>query len=162
VLTCDYMSSDYVTFVYEVTGGQIRKCEEINGASITGKCITADQVEMNMTINMLGTHWPRMTYILSEDGKLTQTEEIFRIESDQPITVIKELPVVVEGTETTLAIGEQILVTGSNNSDIVYFKTVDGEKTGSIQYEIDEEKPWIRLIDGLDEYEYFEYIPYVG
>ncbi len=162
VLTCDYMSSDYVTFVYEVTGGLIRKCEEINGASVTGKCITADQVEMNMTINMLGTHWPRMTYLLTEDGKLMQTEEIFMVESDKPITVIKELPVVIEGTETILAVGEQILVTGTDNVDTVYFKTVDGVKNGSIQYEVDEENPWVKKIDGMDEYEYFEAIPYVG
>lgn len=103
-----------------------------------------------------------LEYTLDEDGKLICPEEIIFIESDRSMTVIKELPVTIDGTETIIGIGSQIIVTGTNHKDTIYFKETGSGQQGEIRYERDAERPWIHLISGVSEYEYFEAIPYVG
>ena len=158
----DYASDDNELFVYEVTGGNIRKCDALSGADLTGNRISTDKVEVSLVLYELGTYTATMEYMLSEEGELICPEQIIPIESDWSMTVIKELPVTIDGTETVIGIGNQIIITGTNNKDTVYFKSVESGQQGEIHYEMDTEEPWIHLIGGVSEFEYFEAIPYAG
>lgn len=158
----DWASDDNEMFVYEVTGGNIRRCDVLSGADLSGKSISTDRISISLTINELGTYIVTLEYTLDEDGKLICPEEIITIESDRSMTVIKELPVTIDGTETVIGIESQIIVTGTNNKDTIYFKETGSGQQGEIRYERDAERPWIHLISGVSEYEYFEAIPYVG
>lgn len=158
----DYASDDNEMFVYEVTGGNIRKCDVLSGADLARNSISTDKVSISLTINELGTYLVTLEYTLDEDGKLICPEEVIAIESDRSMTVTKELPVTIDGTETVIGIGSQITVTGTNNRDTIYFKETESGQQGTIRYERDTERPWIHLISGVSEYEYFEAIPYVG
>lgn len=99
----DYASDDNEMFVYEVTGGDIRQCDVLPGADLAGSSISTDKVSISLTINELGTYLATLEYTLDEDGKLICPEEIIPIESDRGMTVIKELPVTIGGTETVIS-----------------------------------------------------------
>lgn len=162
IVTCDYMSDDYITFVCEVTGGTVRKCCEVSSAYPAGAITTTNRLEMVVMLDVLGTYAARMEYILDEEGCLVQAGEIFTIETGSAMTVIRELPVIMKNQQTSLPVGTQIVATGTNHIDTVYFRVVDSDQTGMISYTIDPNESWIHLIGGISEYEYLEMIPYAG
>ncbi len=159
LVVCDYMSDDYVTFVYEVTGNMLQKCSELSNASIQAEYISTDEILMNVRVDALGTYTAKVHYSLKENGQLVVLDDIFKIDTENTLTLIKDLPVLIEGTETTLSAGTEMIVTGTNNVDEVYFKVVNSGQVGTIRYTKDE---WTHLIDGVSEYEYFDTIPYAG
>lgn len=162
VFCCDYASDDYVTYVYEVTGGKVQACDKLDGAAYSGTCMGTDQIGLSMHLDVLGTYTGNMVYHLADDGKLAQTEEIFAVNTSQRLTVIKELPVTMDGKETTLPVGSKIRITATDNAGKAWFELVtDAGKTGMIQYVRDDEQ-WQLLIDDVSENEYFEMVPYAG
>lgn len=165
IFVCDYASDDFVTYVYEVTGGAVRECDKLNGAELSSSysgsiCIGTDRIGLSMHLDVLGTYSGAMTYLLTEDGKLTQTSDIFTIDTEQVLTVIKDLPVTLEGTDTTISAGTKIRITGTDNNGTAYFQLDTGEK-GTIKY-VRNDEWWEILIDGVSENEYFEMVPYAG
>ncbi len=156
----DYASDDNVIVVYEVTGGSVKRCDELAGGEISALMGT-DKLGIRMLLYVLGTYIGDMTYTLDSEGRLIQTSDVFEINSEYELTVMRELPVTMDGAEKTLAVGEKILITGANNADTVYFKLVDSGETGEIRYTKDEDD-WTLLIDGVSEYEYFDMLPYAG
>lgn len=162
IITCDYMSDDYITFVCEVTGGNIRKCSELGSAYLAEEIKTGNLLKMTVVLDVLGTYRARMDYFLDKDGQLVQAQPVFTIDREYPMTVIKELPVTVNGEAGTVAVGTEIMITGTNNIDEVYYQVVDGEENGTIHYTQDEADPWIHFIEGVSEYEYIEGLPYAG
>ncbi len=162
LMSLDYMSDDYVTFSYEVTGGQIvKRCKE-SGAYISGEQWSGSHIGMVLSLNVLGTYGAKITYIIDEMGQLMPEKEFYVIDSSASIKVKKQLPVMINGESVTLEPGTEIRITGTNNRDEVLFKEVTGGREGVIHYTMDEENPWIHLIDGISEYEYFEELPYAG
>ena len=163
LVVCDYMSDDKVTFVYEVTGGKATKCDELNRARIEGGYLTSEEIELTISMDVLGTYSSKMKYKMNQNGKLSQTEEVFHIDNRYNLVVVKELPVVLEGAENLLQPGITIRITGTNNIDEAYFVIPDTGQTGVIIYGFeDADNPWIHTIDGVSEYDYFENIPYAG
>jgi len=161
VFCCDYALDDFVTYVYEVTGGNVRQCDKLNGAVWNEACIGTDRIGLSMHLDVLGTDRGEMIYQLTDDGKLVQTEEIFAINTPQKLTVIKDLPVTIGGEKTTIPVGSKIRITGTDNAGKAYFEMdTDTRETGMIQYERDEQ--WQILIDGVSENAYFEMVPYAG
>ena len=101
-----------------------------------------------------------MQYAILEDGSLEEATQMCPVASYFEMTVTKDLPVTIDGKETTLPVGSKLSITGTNLVDTVTFETSDGI-TGSIQVTPDEENfGW--LIDGISENEYFEMVPYAG
>lgn len=162
LVACDYMSDDLVTFVYEVTDGDIRECSKIPGAHISDEYWATDRIGMVTRLDVLGTYGAKQQFILDQEGRLLQTEDIYTIDSSNNMTVLRELPVIIEGVSATLSVGTEIVVTGTNNAGEVYFKVINSDITGTIQYTMDAENEWIHLIDGVSEYEYFDMLPYAG
>lgn len=161
VISADYASDDYVTFVYDITNSGLQKCDELNGARIIGTQVNLDNIMLSMHLDVLGTYSGQMLYTIESDGTLTQSEDVFSgFASAFEMTVTKELPVTIDNNAATLPTGSLLTITGTNNIDTVYFITNDG-KEGSINYTINEDD-WIHYIDGISEFEYFEMIPYAG
>jgi len=162
IFDCDYASDDFVTYVYEVTGKDVRACDKLDGAVWSGACTGMDRIGLSMHLDVLGTYRGEMEYQLTDDGKLIQTEQIFAVNASSSLTVIKELPVTINGEAATIPAGTKIRITGTDNAGKAYFQVdADNGETGMIEYVRDTEM-WQLLIDGVSEYEYFEMVPYAG
>lgn len=174
------VSAENNSFVYEITGGNVTKCDELVDSRVIGENVGTDKLSFNVDLNILGTYFSDMIYKLTDDGKLEQTEEIFyrntdkqyvTLESQYVMTVMKELPVVQSGGENKLAVGTMLYITGTNNKDKAYFEIVKDDGKGGIEFtgdngEIDfsieqSESGRTLYIDGVSEYEYFDKIPYM-
>lgn len=77
VFSCSYTSDDFVTYVYEVTGGEVRECDRLDGAVWSGTCMGTNRIGLSAHLDALGTYTDEMVYGLTNDGKLIQTKENF-------------------------------------------------------------------------------------
>ena len=75
--------------------------------------------------------------------------------------VVKDLPVFVDGKETIIEPGKKIKVIATNNIDKVYFECKEDGISGYFEY-TKEEDSWEHFINGVTEYDYFEFLPYAG
>lgn len=146
--------------VYEITGGEIKKCDEKTEAYFDNSFWGTERIGIYLTVHALGTHMGYMDFEWDEEGKLVAAEEIYEVKAAWNLIVIKDIPVRIEGVETVVKAGEQIMVTGINmEENIYYFQVVDGGECGEIYYN---ETPKGRMIDGISEFEYFENLNYAG
>ncbi|MCD8330880.1 MAG: RsiV family protein, partial [Lachnospiraceae bacterium] len=167
LLDADYMSDDYVTFLYEITDGSISLRSSLESVSLERGTVSAGGMTLVMRLGVLGNYDSLMEYGIGEDGALAQTEEVFEILQDgyawHVLTVVKELPVTMNGESAVLPEGSRSRITGTDNAVTAYFTEEDTGDIGSISYEYgDEENVWELYIDGVSEYEYFEFLPYAG
>lgn len=74
IFSCDYATDvydDYVTYVYEVTGGAVRFCDKMDGVRVVGDtCAGTDRI--GLSVEPLEDYENRTVYQLTEDGKLVQ------------------------------------------------------------------------------------------
>lgn len=161
-ITCDYMSDDYVTYLYVITDGNPIIYGELPNMLLTGRSLSSKNIEMEVRVDALGSYRAFANFMLTPEATLTHDGDIYRIDSEHVLNIIKPLPVTINGVETTLDAGTQITITGTNLSNEIYFKVTTTEQTGTIHYTHEEPDTWIHLIDGISEYEYFEDLPYAG
>lgn len=146
--------------VYEITDGEIKKCDEKTEAYFDSSFWGTERIGISLTVHALGTHTGYMDFKWDEKGKLVAAEEIYEIKAAWNLIVIKDIPVRMEGVETVVKAGEQIMVTGINmEENIYYFQVVDSGECGEIYYN---ESQKGRMIDGKSEFEYFENLNYAG
>lgn len=166
----DMASDDYVTFVYEITDGDIQKVQETTvGTSIREAGVTLQGVELGIRVDAMGTYTAYGDYKMTENGTLEIAGEWMTIEpmyEGQILTVTRDLPVVVEGKKTVLSAGSRIQIVGTNGKDILRCCTVGDDTAadvleGEIHYTRGE-NGWPVYIDGVNETEYFEDLPYAG
>ena len=175
LLICyDLASHDFVTVVYDITGDEIVQCDKWDLTEIIGDEISVDKITLSHTFNVLGTNWCEKEYALDEYGKLvTETEGYYftpMLSEWWEMRVIKELPVVIDGRETVINTGDHIVITGTNmksHMDLegeIYLEVVETGETGTIFFEreMGEYGPGPYMIDGVSEYDYFEWLPYAG
>ncbi|MCD7957164.1 MAG: DUF3298 and DUF4163 domain-containing protein [Lachnospiraceae bacterium] len=164
----DYMSDDYVTFLYEITDGSPILRSRLEGVSLQDGNVGTEVLTLRVHLDVLGTYNAYMDYVIAENGELMQTEDIFEIRQDgytyRILTVTKDLPVTMDsGEAAVLPAGTRIRITGSDDNGTAYFRDEDSGEKGSISYERGNgEDAWTLYIDGISEYEYFEMIPYAG
>ena len=163
LIECDCMSDDYELGVYEITEGIIREVQILKDTTVNSSCISVDKICMDVRLDVLGSYSGEMLYQMDENGQLSLIEDVYKIESYFKMTVMKELPVTIDGNSTTLAPGTTIMITGTNNKDTAYFKQVGTQENieGAISYTLDEDG-WTHYIDGVSEYDYFDMVPYAG
>ncbi|MBR6771637.1 MAG: DUF3298 domain-containing protein [Lachnospiraceae bacterium] len=161
----DMASDDYVTYVYEITDGQIRQTQEpLSGTAIKEGTVTVERMELGTRIDVLGTYTAYSNYILAEDGTLHQEGEWYSIGSTYEthiLTNIRELPVTVNGQKTVLPAGSKIRLTATDGKGLVRYQRIDSVEEGEIAF-TREEDGWSVYIDGVQETEYFEDLPYAG
>ena len=165
IFDIDWASDDFETFVYELSAGGAVQTADV-WAALDGTNISVDSMRLRFSLDVLGTHISRMNYALTEDGGLEPQEEIYTFTSNrewQGLTTVKELPVTVNGQQTTLPAGTSLFIDATDNTGTAWFTTDDksGAISGEIHYERREDDYQL-YIDGISEYEYFEMLPYTG
>ena len=125
-----------------------------------------DTFAAEVTINAVGTYWADMEYALDDSGDFINMYGVYTIDSSEypdrhKLTVVKELPVWLNSSYGTLQPGTQILITGSNNLNEMYFTVVGTGEEGVITYEGSTGEGGIK-INGIYDYEYFDILPYAG
>ena len=172
LLVADHASDDYELFLYEVTDGKLKMTDQQDNLFIGDGSVLAGgrkngMLMLKKNVNVFGSYQCSMTYSIGDDGKLVPDEEFFQVDIDNypysVLTVTRELPVSVNGGQTTLQTGTQIRITGTNDAGIALFETTDGKVTGEIHYtDPDNDTEFYHKINGVTEDQYFESIPYAG
>ena len=165
IFDTDYMSADYVTHLYELTDGELRRASEpVGGACI--ETVSTDSVVLRETVDVLGTYWPKMQYSIGETGELMRQEGLYYTEASENhiMTVMRELPVYLDGQQTMLPVGTRLRITATDNEGIAWFCTeTDGQDLSGVEGEIHyTRQDYEIMIDGVSEYEYFDMVPYSG
>ena len=172
LLVADHASDDYELFLYEVTDGKLELKDQEDNLFIGDGSVSAGgrkngMLMLKKNVNVFGSYQCSMTYSIGDDGKLVPDEEFFQVDTDNypysVLTVTRELPVSVNGGQTTLSVGTQIRITGTNDAGIALFETTDGKVSGEIHYtEPEGDSEFYHKINGITEDQYFESIPYAG
>lgn len=166
VISYDEMSADYATDIYEVSEATPTYCVTKEDVRVVSYDPNTELYTAEVTINAMGTYWASMDYVLDDNGDFLTKGSVYSIDSSynverHSLTVTKELPVWIEGGSDKLQVGTQILITGTNNSNEMYFSVVGTGECGTITYERTGEYGQV-TIDGVSEAEYFEFMPYSG
>lgn len=172
LLVADHASDDYELFLYEVTDGKLKLTDQQDNLFLGDGSVSAGgrkngMLMLKKNVNVFGSYQCSMTYSIGDDGKLVPDEEFFQVDIDNypysVLTVTRELPVSVNGGQTTLQTGTQIRITGTNDAGIALFETTDGKFSGEIHYtEPEGDSEFYHKINGITEDQYFESIPYAG
>ena len=165
IFDIDWASDDYETFVYELSADAAVQTADI-WAALDGKNINMDSLILRFCLDVLGTYISGMSYTLTEDGGLEPLEEIYKFTPNrewQGLTTVRELPVTVNGQQTTLHAGASLFIGSTDNEGTAWFTTDENSGTisGEIHYER-RENDYQLYINGISEFEYFEMIPYAG
>ncbi len=164
----DMASDDYVTFVYEITGGEILKVLETDiSNSLDEGYVSPDILRLRTRLNILGTYSAAADYEIQEDGHLKLMTEVYELENEgtwRLLTTTRELPVTIDGEETMLPVGSQIRLTAIDKNGTVWYREEGTGTEGEIHYTSGDEfgNEWPICIDGLEDFEYFEMLPYAG
>ena len=172
LLVADHASDDYELFLYEVTDRKLKMTDQQDNLFLGDGSVSAGgrkngMLMLQKNVNVFGSYQCSMTYSIGDDGKLVPDEEFFQVDIDNypysVLTVTRELPVSVNGGQTTLQTGTQIRITGTNDAGIALFETTDGKVSGEIHYtEPEGDSEFYHKINGITEDQYFESIPYAG
>ena len=162
MIEADMASDDYVTYIYRLTNGVIEKVEEIYGAIDAGN-MNAHEVTMESWINILGTYGGAKNYHFDEEGNFVteDTEYIFR-RNDYALTTTVELPVSINDVESTLPAGSHIILNATDGETYVKFTIQETGEIGILKVVRDKDEYYKISIDGKDESECFEMLPYAG
>lgn len=169
LLSTDLCSDDYRMYVYRIEDGIAKKVQEYNGLWIDGKSvISAEQIILAQQLEVIGSYNGHAEYVLDETGALNRigdmyTIEIYDSEIMRIMTIKQELPVEMDGEMRTLPVGAQIRLTGTDNVGVATFKEEVTGLEGKIYFtKGDGTNSWGTYIQGKQDMEYFEFVPYVG
>ena len=165
VLGYDAMSADYVVEVYEVSGDVPTYCSTATNVRVISYDPNEKTFGTEVTVNVLGTYWVGMVHELKDNGEFAVKGNIYTMDTSynverHTLTVTKELPVWMEGGNTTLQPGTKIIIDGASTWNEMFFKVAETGEGGYITYEFDAEGRV--MINGVSEAEYFEVLPYTG
>ena len=159
----DWASDDYETKICDISSGKPVETDALF-AQLDSSNMGADRLSCSHILQVFGTRGARMEYTLSEEGTLEAMSPIFEFPeyAGRPaLTLIRDLPVWVDGKETALSAGNQIYITKTDDVGIAWFETVDGTMSGEIHY-VRPDDDYQLYVNDLSEYEYFEALPYAG
>lgn len=182
LLSGDVESDDYITYClnYDLENG-IRALSFADAGRGTntgeyaaegyGRIIAQEEntITLRGSQDVLGTWMADRTFTL-KDGVLELKDSGMWIMQDVTdnefyweyfcLTPVKEVPVTFEdGSAGSLAAGEKFVISYTDKVSVAGFITQDGRK-GSIAITENTEEGWGHMIDGIPDYEYFEYVPY--
>lgn len=164
LLVVDYASDDYETSVYRLTNGILEKIDTFE-SSVDGGNINAHEIKMETRINFLGSYGGMKTYRFDENGKLTTSDAEYVLERNQYVLTTKtDLPVVLDGEEreSILPSGSHIILNATDGETYVKFVLQETGQTGTMMVERDPEFASNSTINGINENDCFEMLPYAG
>lgn len=182
LISGDEMSDDYFTWClrFDDEAGLValefadaNRGENTDGYFDAGygavTAIDGNRLTMVGSQDVLGTWMAARTFTLKdgrfelEDGglwKLLSWEDEEEMWEYGSLTLTAELPVTLsDGSDDVLREGDQLVISQTDKVSIVYFRTRDGRE-GSFPIEPNLEEGWGSLVNGVPEYDLFEYLPY--
>ncbi len=164
IFAVDESSADYITYLCKCTNGQFETTDSVVDANIV--TVNTDSLTLSVRKDVLGTYYPTATYTISDSYTLTLASDLYTVTLDSSnytlLTTIAELPVTIDGADTTLPIGSTLRIAAISDKTIHFVLTDD--TTGSIAYDIsdseDETYGELILANANPDYYYFEYLPY--
>lgn len=168
LLSADYASEDFKTFVYEISGGKLIETDTVFNLYVGNEgTVNTEKLRMHKNVNVLGSYSSEMEYVIDKNGKLQQQDSFFRIDDKtyrlHILTAKQEVPVRTEGKDSVLPAGSEIRITGTDDQGTALYENIKTGETGEIRYTMGEgEDTWIHYIGGVSEYELFDSIPYAG
>ena len=185
-ITGDQMSCDYVTFCLHFEDGKLLPAlfEDANRGENSEDALfsygygllleAADgKVVLNGSQDILGTYFGSRTFELKDDMFVLADDGLWLFERDYmddesweyagiaPVQDIAVTFVDADGNETegVVKAGEKFMVTASDKVSVVYFVMQDG-RTGCFAVEPDTDAGWGIKVNGVNEWELFEELPY--
>lgn len=163
LMTYDVMSDDYVTELIDVTEQTPKKADKIEGGSLIG--MSNSIIGASVKIDTLGSYMGYRTYRF-DSGKFEPVEERFDFGKERnhfgyPTTKAAVKVMLTEDgklVEKELPAGTTIYPVNSDGESVVGFELEDGTY-GEITIEM---KDGMKYIDGVEEYEVFDNLPYAG
>lgn len=164
--TCNLGSDDYKMYVYDVTEEKPTLIgEPLYGISVDGTYLSVDRITMAGSVDLFGTYTALADYRINDDGTLTDETQIYPIRiysGHQNLTVKKDLPVTINEENRMLSPGTVIRMTGTNKQDAMYFVIPETGEEGELNYTSKGEDDWKKYVDGVEDEEYFEMLPFAG
>ena len=164
LIEVDMASDDYVTYVYRLTDGVIEEVTILDAAIDQGN-VNSDGIQMEFRVSLLGTYGAMKTYRFDENGMFaTEDTEYALSRNEYALTTVVDLPVLMdeEETEHTLPAGSHIILTATDDETYVKFKLQETGQTGVLKVERNEEERYLITVNGMEEQECFEMLPYAG
>lgn len=158
----DMASDDYITYLYRLTNGVIEEAVQV-GAAIDAGNINSKEIVMEAWVYFLGTYGGLKTYRFAENhGFTTEDEEYILHNNEFVLTTTVDLPVILEGVESILPSGSHIVLTATDDESYVKFIIQETGQTGKLEVRREEGEYYKITINGMDEQECFEILPYAG
>lgn len=149
------------TYLYELTDKEVHRASEPGDGSIV--MAGMDSVKLQSKVDVLGTYWPTMWHSIEETGEFVQQELAYSFDVPGYLTVTRELPIYVNGSQMTLPEGTRLWITATDNKGTVWFRTFPiSQEVKNLEGEIRYIRDDGIYIDGISEFEYFDYVPYSG
>ncbi|MEL7609961.1 MAG: hypothetical protein AAGU74_10680 [Bacillota bacterium] len=162
LVSVDLASDDYYTVGYRFDGGMpVLSCEEYGCVDeVDGNRITIGGV-----VDVIGTHLASREYELNSNFELSPAGDgLWHLEEGEGVLIVsRELPVeLIESGKpvaATLEPGTALTLTATDAGTFALFTLSDGRE-GRLEFTFSE---WATtLIDGVEDYEWFESVQYYG
>lgn len=158
----DEASDDYKTYIFRLTDGKLEKVDEIY-AGIDENNINIGEIRIRETIYLLGTYGGVKNYFFDESGAFVTNDTEHQLSKNTFVLTTKaELPVLLEGKESSLPAGSHIILTGTDDETYVKFTIQETGQQGQMMVERNENDYYRITIGGMDENDCFELLPYAG
>lgn len=157
----DHASDDYETFLYRFTKDSVQEMDKI-WANIDDSNVHGDTFELGFRIDVFGTYTSNQTYYIDENGKFATDETEYEIKQSTDIKTIVNLPIEKNGKMTTLPAGSMIRIIGTDNQTKATIVIVSTLEEATLYFNRNEENSYNIEINGMDQYECFEMLPYAG
>lgn len=162
-ITIDTASADYKTLIYKLDNNSLELTDDIDAYFIEG-IISFNSTSLASHVNILGTYNMTKNYYIDESGQLHTDDELYTIVLDNFVKELKntvELPVTIEGQETTLPVGSSLYVYQTDGESVVYLYVSDLDAVAELKVEKSEDG-YSYTVNGISEYDCFETLPYSG
>ena len=125
--------------------------------------MNADEIVMKASVYFLGTYCGVKTYRFSENNGFTTEDEEYILHGNTTVlTTMVDLPVIMEDSESTLPAESHIVLTATDGESYVKFQIQETGQSGKMEVQRGEEETYRLFINGIDENECFEMLPYAG
>lgn len=179
-ITGDQMSADFITYCFHYSDGKLTRlmfADAMRGENTGGYYdygygivtdISQNAVTLNGTQDVLGTYFASRVYGISNERFELVDDGLWRFEVNldspeiwdyQALVPVVDIPATfTDGSQGTIAAGEKLIITASDKVSVVHFILEDGRQGYfPIQPDI---LNWGSLVNGMNEEQVFEYVPY--
>lgn len=158
----DMASDDCVTYVYRLSDGVIQEIAQIEGAVDPGN-MNPREIIMKSYVYLLGTYSGVKTYTFDGKGGFFTTDTEYQLwQNEYVLTTKTDLPVTLDGTESTLPAGSHIVLNATDNETYVTFTIQETGQTGVLKVQRSKDDYNEITINGMSENDCFETLPYAG